>query len=229
MAIRHYKREVAHSSPKERWSEKQKYEAVALYKLLGSLTETAKQLMIPLDTIKRWHISDWWKDYELEVAQAGRAGLTGKLSKIRDRAITIVEDRLENGDLVVNQKTGELVRRPVNVVVANKIMTDTIDRAVLIEKLNTEHKQTITTEKITDRLLHLAEFFKKGGQKREVGEVIDVEPIVENEDGESTPLEDQSTDNQPSSVGLSTGQESPLQSETAASQPVPEGEIGVSP
>lgn len=184
MAIRHYTREVAHTKPKEAWSEKQKYEAVALYKLLGSLAETGRQLQIPLDTIKRWHISDWWKDYELEVAQAGRANLTGKLSKIRDRAIAIIEDRLENGEFFIN-KRGEFERRPVNVVVANKIMTDTIDRSVLIEKMNAEHKQTITTEKITDRLLTLAEFFKKGG-KKSVGEVIDAEIVVEER---SEPLE----------------------------------------
>jgi hypothetical protein len=186
MTTRHYTREVDKprnsQNPQERWSVKQKFEAVALYKLLGSLVEVSKQTLIPVQTLRQWHIKDWWKDYELELAQGARSTLTAKLERVRDRAITVVEDRLENGDFVYNTKTGEIVRKPVNASVANKIMTDTVDKSILIEKLNQEHKVAMSVEKMSDRLAVIAETFNKmvsGKSPQPRGEVLELSEVGE--------------------------------------------------
>ncbi len=162
------------------WSEKQRYEAVALYKLLGSLNEVAKQTSIPVQTLRQWHLKDWWRDYELELVAGDRAGLSAKLAKVRDRAIAVVEDRLANGDFHMNPKTGEISRKPLNAGTATKIMSDSIDRSVLIEKLNKEHKATMTLDKINDRLQKLHDTFREMvGNKKRPSTIIDVEPVVE--------------------------------------------------
>ncbi len=184
MATRTYTREVDKprnsTNSSEQWSTKQKFEAVALYKLLGNLVEVAAQTRIPVQTLRQWHIKDWWKDYELELAQGARSKLTSKLERIRDRAIAVVEDRLEHGDYVFDQKTGQISRKPVNAAVAGKILTDTVDKSILIDKLNQENKTAMSIDKMSDRINTLYETFgklaRKGSQKP-LGDVIDAEVL----------------------------------------------------
>jgi hypothetical protein len=159
------------------WSTKQRYEAVALYKLVGNLRVVSTTSGIPYDTIRKWHTMDWWKDYEQEIAKQTRAELTGKLGKIAEKAIKVVEDRLENGDYVFNSKTGNIMRKPVNAQQANRIFTDAVDRTILLEKLEAETKVVNTQEKLADRLTKLSETFRDIARTtRRPGNVIDVEP-----------------------------------------------------
>lgn len=169
---------------KTRYSEKQKYEAVALYKMLGSLPSVCKATGISLHTLKNWHVQDWWKEYEHEVTHEGRVKLTGKLARIRDSAMKVVEDRLENGDFHYDQKLSKIIRKPVNAHVANKIMNDTVDRSVLLEKLNTEAQVRSSHEKIADRLLKLHEDFARMAHKNygKDKDIIDAEVIEEETD-----------------------------------------------
>lgn len=184
MATRTYTREVDKPrnsvNSSEQWSTKQKFEAVALYKLLGNLVEVSAQTRIPVQTLRQWHIKDWWKDYELEIAQGSRSKLSAKLERVRDRAIAVVEDRLEHGDFVFDQKTGQILRKPVNAQTAGKILVDTVDKSILIDKLNQEHKLVMSIDKMSDRIATLHSTFgalaRKSNQKA-LGDVIDVEVI----------------------------------------------------
>lgn len=157
------------------WSDKQKYEAVTLYKLLGSLPLVASNCQVPLTTLRYWFVQDWWKEFESEIGSADKAKLTGRLGKIRDSAMTVVEDRLDNGDYHYDQKTGQIVRKPINAHVANKIMNDSVDRSILLEKLSNEKQIATTQEKIADRLLKLQSDFEKMAKKRPTAEIIDVQ------------------------------------------------------
>lgn len=186
MATRTYTREVDKPrnsiNSSEQWSTKQKFEAVALYKLLGNLVEVSAQTRIPVQTLRQWHIKDWWKDYELEIAQGSRSKLSAKLERVRDRAIAVVEDRLEHGDFVFDQKTGQILRKPVNAQTAGKILVDTVDKSILIDKLNQEHKLTMSIDKMSDRIATLHETFGKLARKsnqKPLGDVIDVEVVPE--------------------------------------------------
>lgn len=164
MPVKQYKRQVNKKQgdhKQAQWSDKQKYEAVATYLILGSLRGTAMQLGIPELTIRKWHISDWWPEYELEIRNTARAQTTGKLRSITERAMKIVEDRLEQGDLIYDQKTGKLVRKPVGAHVANKILNDSFDRQILLEKLQREEKKEVKQEEIQNTLLRLQSEFSR--------------------------------------------------------------------
>ncbi len=216
MATRTYTREVDKprnsTNPSEQWSTKQKFEAVAMYKLLGNLVEVSNQTRIPVQTLRQWHIKDWWKDYELELAQGARSKLSTKLERVRDRAIAVVEDRLEHGDFVFDQKTGQIIRKPINANVAGKILTDTVDKSILIDKLNQEQKVAMSIDKMSDRIATLYETFgklaRKGSQKP-LGDVIDVTPIGEDVDAvhdeRETGLQEGISEGTQSSSGESEG------------------------
>jgi hypothetical protein len=163
-------------------TEKEKYEAVALYKLVGSLQLVANMTGIPRDTLAKWHVSDWWKDYELDIIQQNRAQTSKKLGKIVEKAMIVVQDRLEEGDYLFNSRTGKFVRKPINAHVANKILQDSMSREAMIDQLNQESKKAMTEEKMADRLLKLAETFKLMSGKRQVidVEVVDPQPDQEN-------------------------------------------------
>jgi len=168
-------------------SDKTKYEAVALYKLVGSLNTVSTMMGIPYDTIKKWHIQDWWKDYELDIVQSNRAKSNAKIQKIAEKAMVVVEDRLESGDYQLNQKTGNLVRIPVKADVANKILNDALTREEMNERLNQDVKKALTEEKMADRLLKIQESFKAIRLGRTLmvtseDEVIDVDVVSESQE-----------------------------------------------
>ena len=176
MPIKRYSREVnkkKKDGPKARWSEKQKFEAVALYKIVGNLAEVARQLGIPIITVKVWHGQPWWNEYEAEIAHASKAELTGKMKSIADKAMRVVEDRLENGDYVFIPKTGEIKRKPVSAHVANKILNDSVDRQFMIEKLQREQSSEANKDQINTRLQQLHEEFAKFAKAKTIeGEVM---------------------------------------------------------
>lgn len=164
-------------NPNHKYSEKQKYEAVALYRLLGNLALVAKNLGIVEDTIRTWKVQDWWKDYEYEISQADRAKTSTKLTKIRDKAIEVVMDRLESGDFHYNQKSGTITKIPIKANIANQILKDSIDKEVLLDKMNQEVQRVSATEKIADRLLIIQQRFQEMTQralKQPESDVIDM-------------------------------------------------------
>lgn len=159
-----------------------KYEAVNLYKQVGSLNLVSTMLGIPYDTIRKWHIQDWWKDYELDIVQSTRAKSNTKIKRIAEKALLVVEDRLENGDAQLNMRTGEVIRIPLKAVVANRILHDSLDREALNDQANENSKKTLSDEKMSDRLLKIQIAFrelKQGGKRKmAIDDFTDVE-IVE--------------------------------------------------
>lgn len=140
----------------KQWSDNQKVEAIQSYLLLGNLALTSRILGIPEITLRVWKTTDWWKDKVHELKTQDRIQLSSRMKKIVDASLTVVEDRLINGDFQFDQKSGEVVRKPVNLKDAHKVAVDLQDRQELMEK--TEKPET-SDEGIETRLLKLAEKF----------------------------------------------------------------------
>jgi hypothetical protein len=178
MTTRYYTRKVNKKrgdSKQAQWSPKQKFEAVALYRTLGSLRAVSDSTGIPIDTIKHWHLTDWWKEYELEITTEARIVRSKRLDKIINKSAEILEDRLENGDWVLDPE-GKPRRKPINANTASKILTTTIDREVLLEKLQQENKQLDTKEEMDVRLSKLFQEFQKFAKSKTIEIVREDEP-----------------------------------------------------
>jgi transposase-like protein len=164
------------------WSDKQKIEAVQSYLLLGNLALTSRILKIPEITLRVWKTTEWWKNVVDDLRQQESMEMSGRLRKIVDASLVAVEDRLLNGDLMYDNKTGQMVRKPVNMRDAHKVAVDLMDKKKLLDKEALEGPQE---QQDDDRLLKLAEKFASLVQAKteKPVEIIDVEDVQIKEAG----------------------------------------------
>jgi len=155
------------------WSVSQKIEAVQTYLLLGNATHTAKVLKIPDATLNYWRGCDWWKELERDIKAQERIELSNRLKKIVNNSLSLVEDRLEKGDFIYDQKAGKLIRKPMQAKDIHKIAVDMMDRR---ENLDMHREVVQNQQSIAEKLQQLAETFSSTVTKKEV---IDVEDAVE--------------------------------------------------
>jgi transposase-like protein len=154
---------------KARYSDSQKLEAVKLWLVIGNLTQVAATLDIPYETIKAWKISDWWNELAQDLRSEESIQLSAKLKAIAVKSLTQVEDRLEGGDYILNSRTGELTRKPLNAKDAMRVATDAIDRA---ERLTERPKDD--SEQSLAKLEDLAKRFEALALKTQPLQVTDV-------------------------------------------------------
>ena len=160
-----------------KWSEKQRMDAVNSWLLLGNLALTSRVLNIPEITLRVWKAQPWWKDAVAEIKSSEKMQLSVRVKKLVDASLAVVADRLENGDFQFDQKTGQVVRKPVNMKDAHKVAIDMADKHEALEKAEAPQQ---TEEHVEDKLLKLAEKFadmatKKIEQKQNDARTIDVE------------------------------------------------------
>lgn len=157
---------------KRRYSDSQKIEAVVTWLMLGNMTMTSTMLKIPLPTLKLWKKSQWWLDVEQDLRIQEDLQLSKRLQKIVTKSLDVVEDRLESGDFVYDQKTGEMRRKPVAMRDAHKVMLDLSDkREVLIDRHI--QNESVTTDKINETLNKLATEFAR------IAGTVNTKPVVE--------------------------------------------------
>lgn len=143
-----------------RWSDGQKIEAVQSYLLLGNLSLVSSVLKIPRDTLKLWKTSEWWKNMVEELRVQDDLQLSTRLQKIINKSFEAVEDRLDHGDFVYDQKTGEMRRRPVSMKDAHKVALDLVEKREHLIERHLEEK-TVSVDKVEKRLAELAASFER--------------------------------------------------------------------
>ena len=156
------------------WSDKQKLEAVQSWLLLGNLALTSRVLGIPEVTLRYWKGSEWWKTAVEEIKLQEDMQMSARLKKIVDASLMAVEDRLLNGDIMYDQKSGEMVRKQVNMRDAHKVAVDLMDKKALLDKTAVP---ALEEKKDEDRLLKLAEKFADFVTKKNKP-VIDVTDVT---------------------------------------------------
>lgn len=168
------------SAKGKNWSDGQKLEAVQTYLMLGSVRTTAAVLNIPEITVKVWRTKSWWKDLEAELKLQDKLQLGTRLKKIAERSLEVVEDRLQNGNYIFDQKTGELVRVPVNLKDAHKVGVDSMNQREILERGQADN---LNEGQIDNKLAELATKFaamvnKKIDDKR----TVEMADVVEDND-----------------------------------------------
>lgn len=126
---------LAPLSPKgTKFSFEQKEEAVKTWLATGNLRIAASVVGCTIQTIESWKKQDWWKDI-VSSARAERAlVLDNKMSKLVDKSMELIEDRLHNGDFVLNNKTGQIVRKPVALKDLTQVSNTLLTRQHVLEQ-----------------------------------------------------------------------------------------------
>ena len=164
-----------------KWSDEKRLEAVATYIALGSMAETSRVVDIPLPTLWSWKTrKTWWEDMERQL-RAERNNVTAtRLGTIVENTLTAITDRVENGDTIYDQRSGEFHRIPVTAASLNKIGSTLLDRRILLEKMQvTKQEEDVdSTQKLEKQLSKLASAFSEFVASRTKEErVIEAEPL----------------------------------------------------
>jgi len=123
---------------------------------LGNMRLVADLTGVSYGLIRIWKTQPWWKEMELEIRNSRKARVDDKLNKIIDKALDTIEDRLDKGDFVYDQKKGEISRKPVSLKEARGAANDLMQRQIAVEKLAQEEKHLTNTSTIKDQLADLA-------------------------------------------------------------------------
>jgi len=154
------------------WSDNQKVGACTTYLASGNMSLTSVATSIPLVTLNKWKVAPWWKQMVDDIRSEENLQLDSKLAKVVNKSVDQLMERVENGDYMFDQKTGQLVRIPIKARDAAKITSDMIDRRQMLQGLQVEKKEGAT--KLEERLLKLAEQFASFGKAK----VVQHEPLT---------------------------------------------------
>ena len=164
-------------SPKQReglyYPDSTKQDACKLWLVTGNLKQVSTSMNIPYDTIKTWRWSRWWDELSQEIRTEGHLQLSAKMQKLADKAMEVTLNRLEVGEPVLNQKTGEVILKPVSMRDAHQVAVSFQDRAL---KLQNAPVHEAAQQQVSDRLEALASAFMKMANKTRKIEVIDAIP-----------------------------------------------------
>lgn len=152
------------------YTDAQKLNALKLWLITGNLREVSASMNIKYDTLKTWKASKWWVEMSEDIRTEGHIALSHKMQQVANKAIEVTMERLENGDHVVDQRTGSLIRKPVNMRDAHQAAISFQDRALKLET----GRQTEHNPAVVDRLQSIADAFAKMIKPPKNTEVIDV-------------------------------------------------------
>lgn len=160
-----------------RYTWEKKYATVAVYLKCGSLRETERNTGVPAVTIENWRKSPWWDNIVNEIKTAQHTQQDNKLSQIINKALNKIEDALDNGELILNNKTGEMVRKPVGLRDATRAASELMQRQMAVNK--TLAIEQVQKQTVDETLKYLAtEFAKMVNSKPET---IDLEEVSDAE------------------------------------------------
>jgi transposase-like protein len=165
-----------------RWSDQQKLEAVQSWLALGNLALTARILGIPEVTLRVWKAQEWWHEVVEELRLQETIQLSARMKNLVEASQTIVAQRLESGDPILNQKTGQIVFKPVTMKDAHKVAVDLMDRREDLQRIVDGGPKSDTAnenklEQLAERFAEMAaKSIQKQIDKKRTVEVIDAIP-----------------------------------------------------
>jgi hypothetical protein len=167
-----------------RWSWEKRIAVVTKYIALGNMRLVSELEGVNYDTLLQWkNETEWWPNLVEEVKKAQRSETNTKLSKIVAKALNVIEDRIENGDIRVrvNKETGDIEteRVPVSLKDATKAANDLLSQQIKMEEM-TERVETNKTS-MQDTLKMLAGEFQKWSlnQNKKSAETIEYKDITD--------------------------------------------------
>lgn len=134
------------------YSEKDKVSAVQTWLVLGKIPLVAAATGVSEHTLRAWKMQPWWKEMVAQIQTESNQELDTKLTKIVDRALDVTADRIENGEYLLDSKTGSIVRVPVKIKDAHRVAVDLLDKRDAIRGKPEQEKREAQTSDILQKL-----------------------------------------------------------------------------
>lgn len=165
-----------------RHSDAKKLEVVNLFMTGLSMEHISEMSNVPVQTLYRWKASPWWSKAVVALNKQDKAAKVARISRLVDKSVETLGDRLINGDYVFDQRTGTEKRIPVSARIALDATTKLLDLQVKITDREEDKVEEIDTNNKLKELAKNFENFAKG-KRITTPEVIDVEPTeIEGDD-----------------------------------------------
>lgn len=163
---------------RDHYSDKEKLNAVCVFAMSGNSRQTAEITKIPEATIRTWKQTEWWAELTNRIILEKDEELGSKLTKVMDKALEQINDRLEHGNYVYNTKLDKMVRRPADAKELAAVTAISLDKRQLLRGQPTSRVEKISQD---DRLKGLAEQFSKFVKAKQVEQVVEVVEEIEEE------------------------------------------------
>ncbi len=159
------------------WPMEVKIGVVTRYLAIGNMSLVAASTGLDHQMLRNWKTQPWWKEVEAQVRATENLQLDTKISKIVDKSLDAVLDRVENGDFIYDNKTGDIKRKPANMRDIAKVSTEMISKRELLRGNATSRNETPQAS-VAEQLKSLAIEFARWNKKQPTQqETLDVESI----------------------------------------------------
>ncbi len=158
------------------YSDKEKLDAACRFAVVGNSRRVAELTHIPEGTIRAWKCTEWWQEIQDRIIKEQDEELDSKLTKLVDKAVDEVNDRLDEGDWVYNPKLDKLVRKPVNAKDLAILTAITIDKRQLMRGQPTSRVEKVSQD---EQLKTLALEFKKMALAKDITPEVEYHEVVE--------------------------------------------------
>lgn len=156
------------------YPEEDKIEACTLWAVTRDIDKVHGITSIPKWAIRRWMKEPWWDNVVQQVRKEQNELLDAQLTKVIGKAVEVIQDRIENGEVYVDRKTKEQYRVPVNVKSASIALEVTAKERHLIRGEATTRSESVSDDQ---KLAKLKDQFEKLAQSKQ----INTEPPMEGE------------------------------------------------
>src|SRR5690348_595323 len=123
------------------YPDNKKLEVVTTYLALGKVPMVEAVTGVPRATIRQWKLQPWWLEMVNQIQTESDQELDAKLSKIVERSLDAINERIENGEFILDSKTGTVKRVPVKLKDVHKVAVDLLDKRDLIRGKPEKQKQ----------------------------------------------------------------------------------------
>ena len=146
--------------PNTTWSKEARIAAVSQYLVLGNMSLVSSTTGIPYQLLRAWKQQPWWAEVVAQIRSTDNIKTDNKLSKIVDKSLDAVLDRVENGEYMYDAKSGDIKRRPASMKDIAKVSVDLLTKRELLRG-NATSRTEQSQISVEDHLKALALEFAK--------------------------------------------------------------------
>jgi len=168
---------------KQHYTHDQKLQIISVYLTCDSPVKTSELTGVDVNTIKYWRKQSWWDELVAEIYSRDAQKKSSKISRIVDKALDLVQDRLDHGDYMYDPKSGKVIRTPVKLRDLNNATNTLIEKQELLKKRTLDKVDRVDQKTHLEQLAQkFVEFAKASNKKTNTidntsGDIVDVEEI----------------------------------------------------
>lgn len=169
------------------YPEEKKIEVVTVYATTGNAELTEELTKVSVPTIKKWKKEAWFQNYLQEIREENGQKLDAFFTRIAEKALQAVEDRIANGDFHVT-RDGDVIRKPMSGKDLSLVTAINIDKRQLLRGEPTSRSESVGGNlPVVTKLENLAKTFEDLARHGRKPKLIDVEDAVVVENAQIAP------------------------------------------